>query len=392
MPDLLIMEPQAASLPLDELNVPVEPQVEMLAVGIGRRLREIANIFDLNAAINQASGIVPVEPQVEMLAVGIGRRLREIANIFDLNAAINQASGIVPVEPQVEMLAVGIGRRLREIANIFDLNAAINQASGIVPVEPQVEMLAVGIGRRLREIANIFDLNAAINQASGIVPVEPQVEMLAVGIGRRLREIANIFDLNAAINQASGIGNRVQFKEHTIRVPSTCDCIQIPIVRTGALDGIVNVGWTTHDKSAKAGIHYVNSQGNISFAQSEEEKTIEVEMIEDREEKKDICFTVELFDARGTFNTVTVYIVDDSNLYAEEKYFIKNIFSCADNIPISEIVTRLVDNVVTPNTFKAALQCVCSNADSISKEFALASELFRLAVQHTPSNVLTKTL
>ncbi|KAF8771749.1 hypothetical protein HNY73_019124 [Argiope bruennichi] len=199
------------------------------------------------------------------------------------------------------------------------------------------------------------------------VPVEPQVEMLAVGIGRRLREIANGFDLNAAINQASGIGNRVQFKEHSIRVPSTCDCIQIPIVRTGALDGIVNVGWTTHDKSAKAGIHYVNSQGNISFAQSEEKKTIEVEMIEDREEKKDICFTVELFDARGTFNTVTVYIVDDSNLYAEEKYFIKNIFSCADNIPISEIVTRLVDNVVTPNTFKAALQCTHSTAYSCER-------------------------
>ncbi|GBN13059.1 hypothetical protein AVEN_236669-1 [Araneus ventricosus] len=227
------------------------------------------------------------------------------------------------------------------------------------------------------------------------VPLEPQLDELAIGVGRRLSQMSDEFDLNLIVplnNLASSSGNGcIQFKERIIRVPATCDHVQIPIIRTRAEDSVVNATWRTCDKSAKAGLHYVNSEGNISFGQGDEEKTIEVEIIRDQERRTDIHFAVELFDSEGTFNTLTVYIIDDSRLYPEEKQCIKNIFSCARNSSISEIVTCLRDKV-THNTFKAALQCLCSNADTIPKELALGAELLRLTMPHAPLSTLTNVL
>ncbi|GBN36461.1 hypothetical protein AVEN_116493-1, partial [Araneus ventricosus] len=56
---------------------------------------------------------------------------------------------------------------------------------------------------------------------------------------------------------------------------------------------------------------------------------------------------------------------------------------------VSEVVTRLSDNV-THNTFKAALLCLSSCADSIpDKELALGAELFRLTIPHARFSLLT---
>ncbi|GBO34285.1 hypothetical protein AVEN_218595-2-1, partial [Araneus ventricosus] len=105
----------------------------------------------------------------------------------------------------------------------------------------------------------------------------------------------------------------VQFKKHIIHVPPTCDRVQIPIIRTSAADSVVNATWRTCDKSAKAGLHYVNSQGSISFGQDDEEKSIEVLIIRDQDRRNDIHFAVELYDTEGAFNTLMIYIRDDSS-------------------------------------------------------------------------------
>ncbi|KAF8771746.1 hypothetical protein HNY73_019123 [Argiope bruennichi] len=218
-------------------------------------------------------------------------------------------------------------------------------------------------------------------------PLEHELEVIAVGIGRQLSEMSDEFELDhaEAINNQTP-ANGIQFREHIIRVPPNNEFIQIPVVRDGSANGEVKVEWRTCDRSAKAGLHYVNSQGNISFAEGEEEKTIEIKLIKDQEKKTDICFAVELIDDRRTFNTLMIYI-DDSKLYPEEQRIIENIFS-ARHISLSEIVSRLSDKV-THNTFKAALQCLCSNAETIPKELALASELLRLTLPHARLSTLT---
>ncbi|CAL1298957.1 unnamed protein product [Larinioides sclopetarius] len=226
------------------------------------------------------------------------------------------------------------------------------------------------------------------------VPLEPQLNELAIRTGRWLSQMSDEFDLNHIVpvnNHIFANGNRcIQFKECIICVPATCDLVQIPITRTRATGNVVNATWRTCDKSAKAGLHYVNSQGIISFAQDDEEQTIEVKIIRDLDRRNDLNFTVELYDDEGIFNTLTVYIVDYSSLQPEEQQCIKNIFSRTRNISIPEIATCLREKV-TCNTFKAALRCLCNNADTIPKELALGAELFRLTTQHRPVHVTLLT-
>ncbi|GIY64124.1 calx-beta domain-containing protein [Caerostris darwini] len=226
------------------------------------------------------------------------------------------------------------------------------------------------------------------------VPLDADREALLQRVGRRLSEISDHFQADyaeASKNRAAG-SKTLQFKQHVIQVPLTCRSIEIPIVRSGTTDGSANVAWRTADKSAIAGFHYVGSNGSISFAEGDTEKAIKIEI---NQEGFDVCFTVELFNAEGinigSFNPLTVYIVDDSQLYADERQVIKNIFNSSRNISISNVVSCLQDKV-TPNTFKAALQCVCGSADSVPMELALASELVRLTLPYARLATLTNVL
>ncbi|CAL1298954.1 unnamed protein product [Larinioides sclopetarius] len=225
------------------------------------------------------------------------------------------------------------------------------------------------------------------------VQLPPEEESQAIAFGRQLSEMSDEFEsdhTNACRSRSNSTDERkiVQFKKHIIHVPTTCALVQIPIIRTRAADRVVNARWRTCDKSAKAGLHYVKSEGSISLAQDEEEKTIEIAIIRNLD-RSDIHFAVELFDAEGTFNTLVIYIRDDSNLYPEEKQIVQNIFNCGHRISVSEIVTRLSDKV-TPNTFKAALLCLSSCADSMpTKELALGAELLNQTTPYASLRTLT---
>ncbi|GIY42440.1 calx-beta domain-containing protein [Caerostris extrusa] len=207
------------------------------------------------------------------------------------------------------------------------------------------------------------------------VPLDADREALLQRIGRRLSEMSDDFQADyAEASKTHAAGSKL--------------CI-----RSGTTDGSANVAWRTADESAIAGFHYVGSNGSISFAEGDTEKTIKIEI---NQEGSDVCFTVELFNAEGinigSFNPLTVYIVDDSvKLYDDERQVIKNIFNSSRNISISNVVSCLQDKV-TPNTFKAALQYVCGSADSVPMELALASELVRHTLPYARLATLTNVL
>ncbi|KAG8179446.1 hypothetical protein JTE90_026340 [Oedothorax gibbosus] len=229
-------------------------------------------------------------------------------------------------------------------------------------------------------------------------PLEPQEESIVRGIGRQLCEIAEEFELDhmkAIENQASALGSKmVQFKHRCMPVAPSCGHIEIPVVRMGNSGGTANVAWRTINKTAIAGAHYSSSRGDISFAEGDKEKTIEIEIIRNQGDS-DVCFVVELFNPEGTevgaVNPLTVYITDHTNLYDDEKQVVENIINCGPNTSITNISWCLRDKV-TVNTFKAALQCACSNANSIPEELALGFELLRVSLQSARFDQLTNVI
>ncbi|GFX09688.1 calx-beta domain-containing protein [Trichonephila clavipes] len=228
------------------------------------------------------------------------------------------------------------------------------------------------------------------------VPLDPENEERAYRIGRQLRQMSIEFESDHMeevrnLGQVNGTKS-IEFKERFMHVSSSCGIIKIPVIQTGSSNGIARISWRTEDKTAKTGIHYTGSQGYFDFTEGVEERMIELEITNQRE--TDVCFAVKLYDPEGTSighnNPVIIYIVDHSKLYEDEKLVIENIFNY-NNTSISEVFTCMRDNV-TNNTFKAALQRLCSNADSIPQELYLGSELLRLTLPHANYSTLRNVL
>ncbi|GFQ98077.1 calx-beta domain-containing protein [Trichonephila clavata] len=239
----------------------------------------------------------------------------------------------------------------------------------------------------------VEDTEVAIPQyEEHYVPLDPENEERAFRIGRQLRHMSIEFDsdhMEAVRNPGQVNGTKsIEFKERFMHVSPSCGIIKIPVIQTGSSNGMAKIAWITEDKTAKSGIHYTGSQGSFDFTEGVEEKTIELEIRNQRE--TDVCFAVKLYDPEGTSignsNPVIIYIVDHSKLYEDEKQVIENIFS--PNITsIPEVLTCMCDKV-TNNTFKAGLQRLCSNADSIPQELYLGSELLRLTLPHANFSTL----
>ncbi|GFS78323.1 calx-beta domain-containing protein [Nephila pilipes] len=227
-------------------------------------------------------------------------------------------------------------------------------------------------------------------------PLDPEREAIAQGIGRQLRQLSIEFDSDhaeAIRNQLPTIGTKsIQFKERFVHVSPSCGSIKIPVILTGSSDEMAQIAWRTYDKTAKSDIHYIGSQGNINFTKGDVEKIIEIKIR--NQEETDVCFAVELYHPQDTnighSNPVTVYIVDHSKLYDDEKQVVRNIFS-SNNISISNVLACMRDKV-TNNTFKAALQRLCSTADTIPQELYLGSELLRLTLPHARFSTLNNVL
>lgn len=227
-------------------------------------------------------------------------------------------------------------------------------------------------------------------------PLDPENEEIAQRIGHQLRQLSVEFDSDhaeAIRNTCHTNGTKsIEFKERFMYVSPTCGSIKIPVTWTGSSNEMAKIAWRTEDKTAKSGIHYIENQGCFYFTEGVKEKIIEIE-IKDQEEI-DVCFAVKLYNPESTLigqgNPVTIYIVDHSKLYEDEKQVIGNIFSY-HNISISEVFACMCDKV-THNTFKAALQRLCSSADSIPQELYLGTELLRLTIPHAQFSTLKNVL
>ncbi|GFY75008.1 calx-beta domain-containing protein [Trichonephila inaurata madagascariensis] len=163
------------------------------------------------------------------------------------------------------------------------------------------------------------------------VPLDPENEERAYRIGRQLRQMSIEFEsdhMEAVMNLGQVNGTKSIEFKEHFMHVSPSWIL-----------------WRTEDKTAKTGIHYTG---------------------------------------------MIIYIVDHSKLYEDEKQIIENIFSY-NNTSISEVFTCMRDKV-TNNTFKAALQRLCSNADSIPQELYLGSELLRLTLPHANYSTLRSVL
>lgn len=102
----------------------------------------------------------------------------------------------------------------------------------------------------------------------------------------------------------------------------------LTVTRSGGLGFAATVHYETSDDTAKAGVNYVASSGNLTFAPGETSKNINISIIDEGSADPTLKFTVTLTDPNGTGfvggqSTATVNILDnDANTFrfAPDKY------------------------------------------------------------------------
>lgn len=111
-----------------------------------------------------------------------------------------------------------------------------------------------------------------------------------------------------------------QFRRRGLLVRESVGYAQVAVVRTRGTDGTAFVHWRTKSQTAKDGEDFIGGEGKLVFEHGEQEKTIEISIVNDLEPEKDEHFEVELFDpspgstlGRITKTTVTITSDEDFN-------------------------------------------------------------------------------
>ncbi|XP_064478601.1 sodium/calcium exchanger Calx-like [Ornithodoros turicata] len=109
-----------------------------------------------------------------------------------------------------------------------------------------------------------------------------------------------------------------QFRRRGLLVRESVGYAQVAVIRTRGTDGVAYVHWRTKSQTASDGKDFVGGEGKLVFEHGEQEKNIEIAIVNDLEPEKDEHFEVELFDpspgsALGRITKTTVTITNDED-------------------------------------------------------------------------------
>ncbi|XP_077973499.1 uncharacterized protein LOC120348632 isoform X2 [Styela clava] len=74
---------------------------------------------------------------------------------------------------------------------------------------------------------------------------------------------------------------------------------KVPVDRTEGTHGVVSVDYFTRDNTAIAGVHYIETQGELAFKHGQRENDIEIKIVTNVANYKDLSFNVELGGTTG---------------------------------------------------------------------------------------------
>jgi hypothetical protein len=120
----------------------------------------------------------------------------------------------------------------------------------------------------------------------------------------------------------------IGFSASSYDVDEGAGFVTLTVSRSGGLGFAATVHYETSDETAKAGINYVATSGNLTFAPGETSKNINISIIDEGKADPTLTFAVTLSDQNGTSfvggqSTATVNILDnDANTFrfSPDKY------------------------------------------------------------------------
>jgi len=194
-------------------------------------------------------------------------------------------------------------------------------------------------------------------------------------IGRCLADLAHQISISHQNNKNSC----VRFEKSCIIVPPEEQSISLTLIRCDTFkDTVTKVTWMTQDKTAVSGNHYVASSGEVVFEKGVMRKAIQIKILKTSNDTMDLRFHVKMsvLDEEFDPKIMTVALNEIRNFRENERQVVESLPSSA---PFTvEAIRSILDNSLSCRTFHMALTHLCSAADSVHLEFALALDLSRL--------------
>ncbi|MEW8322628.1 MAG: Calx-beta domain-containing protein [Candidatus Thiodiazotropha taylori] len=180
--------------------------------------------------------------------------------------------------------------------------------------------------------------------------------------GYGLADVAAAYDLLLG-SSGSGDQSLLIFNESQYSVDENTNRLIVTVRRVGSSEGEVSVEYTTSDDDAMAGDDYVRQSGRLTFADGETLRTIEIPIINDRDDEENEDFQILLSDVRGNAalgqqNEVEVVILDDDG--AGTVAF--SAISVAVNESRGEALVSLVRTGGTAGTIEVGYRTVADTA------------------------------
>ncbi|MET0073959.1 MAG: Calx-beta domain-containing protein [Candidatus Thiodiazotropha lotti] len=180
--------------------------------------------------------------------------------------------------------------------------------------------------------------------------------------GYGLADVAAAYDLLLS-NSGSGDESLLIFNENQYSIDENTSRLIVTVRRVGNSEGEVSVEFTTSDDDAVAGSDYLSQSGRLTFADGETLRTIEIPIINDRDDEENEAFQIVLSDVRGNAalghqDEVEVVILDDDG--AGTVAF--NSVSVAVNESRGEALVSLVRTGGTAGTIEVGYRTVADTA------------------------------
>ncbi|MCG7947798.1 MAG: S8 family serine peptidase, partial [Candidatus Thiodiazotropha taylori] len=180
--------------------------------------------------------------------------------------------------------------------------------------------------------------------------------------GYGLADVAAAYDLLLG-SSGSGDQSLLIFNESQYSVDENTNRLIVTVRRVGSSEGEVSVEYTTSDDDAVAGDDYISQSGRLTFADGETLRTIEIPIINDRDDEENEDFQILLSDVRGNAalgqqNEVEVVILDDDG--AGTVAF--SAISVAVNESRGEALVSLVRTGGTAGTIEVGYRTVADTA------------------------------
>ncbi|MBW9259509.1 MAG: S8 family serine peptidase [Candidatus Thiodiazotropha sp. (ex. Lucinisca nassula)] len=180
--------------------------------------------------------------------------------------------------------------------------------------------------------------------------------------GYGLADVAAAYDLLLS-HSGSSDQSLLIFNESQYSIDENTNRLVVTVRRVGSSEGEVSVEYTTSDDDAEAGADYVSQSGRLTFADGETLRSIEIPIINDRDDEENEAFQIFLSDVRGDAalgqqNEVEVVILDDDG--AGTIAF--NSLSVAVNESRGEALVSLVRIGGTAGTIEVSYRTVADTA------------------------------